>query len=88
MRQRRLRRAAASVDLPTKRIPLRGKVRIRRCASPLSPMALRAALIRLVRVDSETIRPPHTASSRSSLVTTRSRLRIRCTSRSKTCGSA
>ena len=78
----------ASVASPTKRKPLRGKVRIRRCASPLSPTALRAALIRLFKVDSETIRPPHSESSRSSLVTTRSRFRIRCTNRSKTCGSS
>ena len=42
---------------------MRGEVRIRRCASPLSPIALRAALIRLVKVDSETIRPPHTEAS-------------------------
>ena len=35
-------------------------VRIRRWASPLSPTALRAALIRLKNVDSETIRPPQT----------------------------
>ena len=43
------------------RKPLRASVRIRRCSSPLSPIALRTALIWLVRVDSETIRPPHTA---------------------------
>jgi len=41
--------------------------------SPLSPTALRAALIRLVSVDSETIRPPQTEAMRSSLLTTWSR---------------
>ena len=45
---------------PTKRIPLRAIVRISFCSSPLSPTALRAALTRLVRVESETIRPPQT----------------------------
>ena len=30
------------------------------CCSPLSPTALRTAVIRLVSVDSETIRPPQT----------------------------
>ena len=64
----------ASLTSPTNRKPLRATVRIRRCSSPLSPIALRTALIWLVRVDSETIRPPQTASSRSSLLTTRSRL--------------
>ena len=58
---------------PTNRNPLRAIVRIRRCSSPLSPIALRTALMWLVRVDSETIRPPQTASSSSSLLTTRSR---------------
>ena len=33
-------------------------VRISRCCSPVSPTALRAALIRLASVDSETIRAP------------------------------
>ena len=37
---------------------------------PLSPIALRAALMRLVRVESDTTLPPQTASMRSSLVTT------------------
>ena len=41
--------------------------------SPLSPIALRAALMRLVRVESDTIRPPQTEAMRSSLLTTRSR---------------
>ena len=56
----------ASRTSPTNRNPLRATVRIRRCSWPLSPIALRAALMWLARVDSETIRPPHTASSRSS----------------------
>jgi hypothetical protein len=30
---------------------------MKRCRSPLSPMACRAAVIRLVNVDSETMRP-------------------------------
>ena len=41
--------------------------------APLSPTALRAALMRLVSVESDTIRPPHTEAMRSSLLTTRSR---------------
>ena len=48
-------------------------VRISLCSSPLSPTALRAALMRLVSVDSETMRPSQIAAIRSSLVTTRSR---------------
>ena len=48
-------------------------VRISFWSSPLSPIAFRAALMRLVRVDSETIRPPQTEAIRSSLLTTRSR---------------
>ncbi len=62
---------------PTKRMPLRGTVRISACCSPLSPTALRAAVMRLVSVESDTIRPPQTEAMRSSLVTTRSRFRIR-----------
>ena len=58
---------------PTKRTPLRGRVRIRRCSSPLSPMAARAELTRLLRVASETMRPRQTAAIRSSRLTTRSR---------------
>lgn len=54
--------------LPMNRYPLRATVRTRRCASPLSPIALRTALIWLVMVDSETIRPLHTACSNSSLL--------------------
>jgi hypothetical protein len=38
-------------------------VRTKRCWSPLSPIALRAALIRLVSVDSETMRPFQTPRS-------------------------
>ena len=41
-------------------------------------MALRAALMRLLSVDSETIRPCQTADSSSSLLTTWSRFGIRC----------
>ena len=37
--------------------PSRGKVRISRCWSPLSPTAVRAALIRVVSVDSDTRAP-------------------------------
>ena len=48
-------------------------VRISFWSWPLSPTALRAALMRLVSVASETIRPPQTDAMRSSLVTTRSR---------------
>ena len=62
-------------------------VRISRCSSPLSPIALRVALIRLSRVESDTIRPPQTEAIRSSLLTTRSRFWIRYNSRSNTCGS-
>jgi hypothetical protein len=58
---------------PMKRRPLRGMVRISCCFRPLSPTAVRAALIRLVSVDSDTIRPPQTEAIRSSLLTTRSR---------------
>ena len=47
----------------------------------------RTALIRLAIVDSETIRPPQTEASRSSLLTTRSWFLTRKTKRSKTCGS-
>ena len=57
---------------PIKRKPLRGTVRIKRCFSPESPIARRAALMRLVIADSETMRPSHTACKSSSLVTTRS----------------
>jgi hypothetical protein len=60
---------------PVKRSPLRCTVRISARAPPLSPIAWRAALIAVVIAESETIRPPHTASSSSSLPTTRSRLR-------------
>src|SRR5580658_796325 len=50
-------------------------------------MAIRAALIRLASVDSETIRPFQTAVSKSSRLTIRSRFRIRNSNRSKTWGS-
>ena len=42
---------------PIKRNPLRDAVRTSRWSSPLSPIALRAALMRLVRVNSETTLP-------------------------------
>ena len=79
--------ACCARTAPTKRTPLPIVVRINRCSPPLSPMARRAALIRLARVDSETIRPPQTEASKSSLLTTRSRLPTRNTSRSNTFGS-
>ena len=78
---------AATRTAPTKRSPLRATVRISFCSAPLSPTAVRAALTRLVRVESETILPSHTAANISSLLTTRSRLRSRYSSRSNTCGS-
>ena len=62
---------------PTKRKPRRAMVRMSFWPSPLSPTAFRAALMRLVKVDSETIRPSQTEAIRSSLLTTRSRFRIR-----------
>ena len=61
----------------TNRMPLRATVRISRCSPPVSPTAFLAALMRLVSVESETIRPPYTAAMRSSLLTTRSRLWMR-----------
>ncbi len=70
---RRRRRSAACAPSPTKRMPLRAMVRISFCSSPLSPIALRAALMRLVSVESDTTRPPQTEAMRSSLLTTRSR---------------
>ena len=63
--------------IPTNRKPLRANVRIRDCSSPLSPIALRTALMCVASVESATIRPPHSAVSRSSLLTTRSRFRTR-----------
>jgi len=63
----------SSVTSPTKRKPLRGMVRSSAWLLPLSPMAVRAALMRLVSVESETTRPPQTPAIRSSLLTTRSR---------------
>ena len=44
-----------------------------RCASLLSPTALRTVVMLLLKVDSETMRPFQTAAIRSSLLTTRSR---------------
>ena len=44
-------------------------VRISFCSSPLSPTAFRAAFMQLVRVESDTIRPPQTEAMRSSLLT-------------------
>ena len=58
---------SASSTAPTNRTPLRATVRISRCSSPVSFKARRAALMRLVSVDSDTTRPFQTASSRSSL---------------------
>src|SRR5262245_34370879 len=51
------RSSGASLTSPTKRNPLRARVRTKRCSSPLSPIALRTALMWLVSVDSETMRP-------------------------------
>src|SRR5262245_58556719 len=68
-------------------MPLRGNVLIRCCASPLSPSAVRAALMQLVSAESETIRPFQIAEMRSSLLTTRSWLVITWTNRSNTFGS-
>src|SRR5437762_1560144 len=68
-------------------MPLPIVVRMSRCSLPVSPITRRAALMRLPKVDSETIRPPQTEASRSSLLTTRSRLPTRKTKRSNTCGS-
>src|ERR1700732_2539885 len=48
-----------------------------RCSSPLSPIALRAAFMRVLSADSETMRPPQMAESKSSLLTTCSRWRSR-----------
>src|SRR5262245_55402643 len=67
----------SSCTLPTNRKPLRGSVLMRRCPSPLSPIALRTALRRVVSAASEMMRPSQIAVTRSSLLTTRSRLRIK-----------
>ncbi len=72
---------------PTKRNPRLCSVRMKLWSLPLSPSARRAALIRELSVASDTMRPCHTASKSSSLLTIRSRLRMRCISRSNTCGS-
>jgi len=77
----------ASRTSPTNRNPLRGMVRMRRWASPRSPIAWRTAVSLLLSVDSETIRPSHIVSIRSSLLTTRSRWAMRYCRMSNTCGS-
>ena len=71
-------------DLADDRTPLRRMVRMTRCSASLSLTARRAALIRVVNAESETTRPPQTASISSSLLTTRPRLRIKNSRRSKT----
>ena len=70
-------------DLADDRTPLRRMVRMTRCSASLSLTARRAALIRVVNAESETTRPPQTASISSSLLTTRPRLRIKNSRRSK-----
>ena len=75
--RRALARRDGALTSPTKRKPLRAMVRITAWSLPLSPTALRAALMRLVRVDSETMRPSQMVSIRSSLVTTWSRFSTR-----------
>src|SRR6266853_1169167 len=60
-----------------KRKPLRGSVLMKRCSSPESPIAVRAAFRRVVSAASDTLRPFQMALMRSSLLTTRSLLRIR-----------
>ena len=54
---------------------------------PVSPTARRADLIRVVNADSDTNLLPHTSSSSSILVTTRSRWTMRCSRTASTCGS-
>src|SRR6476660_6433195 len=75
------------VTAPTKRKPFRDIVRTSRCCPPLSPTALRTALMRLSSVESDTIRPFQTEAIKSSLLTTRSRFSTRWTRISKTWGS-
>ena len=72
---------------PTKRKPRPWMVRMSFCADPSSLRVWRAALIRLLRVASETIRPFHTRSMISSLLTARCQFSISMIRRSKTCGS-
>jgi len=79
--------ASCRSTVPMKRNPLRGTVRIRRCVSPVSPIARRALLIQLAIADSDTKRPSQMVCSSSSRVTTRSAFCTRCARRSKTCGS-
>ena len=71
----------------TKRKPRPCTVLITRCWAPSSPTARRAALIRVVSADSLTKRSPHTLSSSSFFVTTRSRCSTRYARTLKTCGS-
>ena len=52
--------ASSSRTAPTNRRPLRGSVLISLCRSPVSPIALLAALIRLNNADSEMARPCQT----------------------------
>ena len=61
---------------------------MRRCSPPVSPTALRAELMRLVNVESDTIRPSQTAAKRSSLERTRSRFFAGSAIRSNTWGSS
>ena len=82
------RPASSSSTVPTKRMPFRGTVLMRRCAFPVSSIAHRAALMRVVMAESETIRPAQTEAIKSSLLTSRSRFRIRYSRRSKACGSS
>ena len=57
------------------------------CVLPLSPTARLAALMRLLNVESETMRPPQTASISSSFPTTRWRFLMRVRRRLNTWGS-
>src|SRR5260370_22749472 len=75
----------SSSTVAGKRKPLRGSVWISWCFSTVSAIALRTAFRRVVSAASETMRPFQTALMRSSLLTTRSLLRIRYSSRSNTC---
>ena len=79
--------ASSSSTVPTKRMPFRGTVLMRCCALPLSPIAHRAALMRVVMAELETIRPAQTEAIKSSLLTSRPRFWIRYSRRSKACGS-
>ena len=83
----RPRAGAWSLTSATKRNPRLCSVRMKTWSLPLSPSARRAALMRLLKAASDTMRPCQMVSINSSLLTMRSRLRTRWTSRSKTCGS-